>query len=374
LVHLAAVVLIELPPMRKCIRTPASYDMIRLRLPVEVWVGGLFSSVWLVGVLIGLPISWPDLGNAPLLQIHFFAPLALGALLQLIVARIQRHQPTTATCQQADRWLMIKLFPLLALSVFLYFNFKAWMPLVNPRLYDEQFQRIDLLLAPLLDSMIMVRQAIAAHVPVRVDDWYLLLYLGIFLVSLGTHSVIDPPVRQRQLMLGLCLNLLLGGVAYWIAPAQGPFLYRAGVNVDVQPLQHYMLAVFQQVRATGELPLGYFVAPLGALPSLHVAHSLFFTLWAARSARRLLVFYVPVLFWIVIEAPASGWHYLVDLPAGALLAIVSFSLAIYLIPGDAPEGRPAKLQPRLEPMLATQALPIETIGSAALSERSSGAD
>jgi hypothetical protein len=88
----------------------------------------------------------------------------------------------------------------------------------------------------------------------------------------------------------------------------------------------------------------------------------------------LLVFYVPVLFWIVIEAPASGWHYLVDLPAGALLAIVSFSLAIYLIPGDAPEGRPAKLQPRLEPMLATQALPIETIGSAALSERSSGAD
>jgi hypothetical protein len=222
---------------------------------------------------------------------------------------------------------MLKLAPLIAISVFLYYNFKAWMPFVNPRLYDAEFYAIDQAAAPLVQALFAVRQAVAMALPYHVDLWYTLFFLVMFFLSLAVHAVLDTTLHQRQLVIGMCLILLLGGICYWITPAEGPFLYRSGLNQLATGSQHGLHAVFEEVRATGSLPDGYFSAPLGAMPSLHVAFALFFTLWAARSARPLLIPYIPMLLWIVVEASASGWHYLIDLPFGALLAILVFALA-----------------------------------------------
>jgi hypothetical protein len=305
---------------------PVARDM----LSIEGWVALGFIGLWITGLAVGLPINYPDASNVALLQAHFVGPLAVAASLQLVL--------TTLLCrlgrpyrQDADPLLMLKLFPLVVLSVFLYFNFKAWTPLVNPRVYDAQLERIDTFGAPVVAALLGARQAIAALVAMNVDSWYNLLYFAMFFLSLAVHGVLDTPQRQRQLVLGMCLNLLVGGLAYWIAPAEGPFLYREGLNHDAYAAQQTMHVLFQYVQAKYILPPGYFTAALGAMPSLHIAQAVFFTLCAARSARPLLVVYIPVLIWITIEASASGWHYLIDLPAGVLLAWFSYTLATGLI-------------------------------------------
>ena len=300
------------------------------RLPVEYRVGLAATAVWAVGVLLGLPVPVPSRESLRGLELHFAWPLLVAAVVQLVataaVAVLGGRRG-----RAGDALVMVGLTPLVALSVYLYFSFKAWTPLVNPALHDAALQRTDEALAPLLAGAVAVRQAVAAAVPWEVDHWYGLLFFAMFFVSLAVHAVVDPPRRQRELVLGLCLNLVLGGLAYWLLPAEGPFLWRDGVNESVRGSQQVMHEVFWQVRQTGELVPGAFTAPLGAMPSLHVAHSLLFVVWAARSARWLLVAYVPVLAWILVEAPASGWHYLLDLPAGALLAVASLLLARRLL-------------------------------------------
>ena len=304
----------------------------RRALPIEFWIVAVFSSVFLVGVHLGLPINWPDSASFRFVQKHYFSPL-LGAFgLQMALPFLMNRGASS------DRWLMLKLLPFVMIVVLLHFNFKAWMPLVNPRSFDEAFHSLDQWLEPVKQTFVALRTWIAERVAINVDHAYHGLFVAMFFISLALHAGFDKPVRQRQLVMGLCLILLLGGVAYWIAPAVGPFLYGPGCNLASQGSQAYMWHQFQGVVQSGQLPPGYFTAPLAAMPSLHVAHALFLTMFAFGSMRWLFLLYLPALGWIVIESVASGWHYLIDLPFGAILAILCFSWARCIVPAGGAAG------------------------------------
>jgi PAP2 superfamily len=301
-----------------------------VRLPAAAQVSIFFGVFWLLGLAAGLPLNLPSENDWPFLEFHFFWGVLIAAMLQLCLTLSYMVLNRASGKRRPASLTMIKLFPLIVLSVLLYFNFKAWTPLVNPSLHDIWLEGADEWLAPVLSALIAARRSIATLSP-YVNILYSLLYFIPFFLSFGVHGILDPPAQQRQFVIGLCLNLILGGMSYWLMPAIGPFIFRTGENPLVWQYQKSMLELYNQLRATGQLPSGYFTAALGAMPSLHVGHSLFFTLWAARRVRPLLLLYVPSLIWIIIEAPASGWHYLLDLPAGALLAIVSFMLANWLV-------------------------------------------
>ena len=127
------------------------------------------------------------------------------------------------------------------------------------------------------------------------------------------------------------LILVIGGVSYWLFPVIGPFIFREGENALATLTQQFMFGAYQQVRHTGIFPAGYFVSPLAAMPSLHIAHSIFFTISVKRVAPYLLFFYVPISAWIVIESVASGWHYFLDLPAGLVVMLLSMFIAQLII-------------------------------------------
>ena len=314
-----------------------------IRLPLEARVAIAFTVIWLAGLLAGLPISVPSQGHVLVLEVQYALPIFVSALLQLVFTFLMHRRWQRAA---ADAFCIVRYTPLFALAIFLYYNFKAWMPLVNPRLYDAELYAIDQANAPVLRLFFALRHQIADALPYHVDLWYSVIFLGMFFLSLAVHAVLDTPFHQRRLMLGLCLILLFGGLSYSLMPAEGPFLFRSGPNDLAASSQRGMHAAFEEVRATGELPPGYFTAPLGAMPSLHVAFALFFTLWAVRSVKLLLVPYLPMLFWVVIEAAASGWHYLLDLPAGAVLALIAMRLADrWIVNGQAPvASTPAPLR------------------------------
>jgi hypothetical protein len=301
----------------------------------------LFTGLWAGGVLVGLPVNWPDAPSFDVVQRHYFSPLFVAALLQLLIAGVAGWWRRTN--HDADPFLMLKRVPFVVLVLFLHFNFKAWMPLVNGRLHDGFYEGLDQSCAPLLRGFCALRQLIARHSPCDPDGAYHALFVYMFFVSLSVHALLGTTWRQRQLVLGLCLILLLGGIAYWIAPAEGPFLFRHGLNGASFQAQQHMHALFEQVRRTRQLPPGYFTCPPAAMPSLHIAHALFFTLFAASGPRRvswLGLLYLPVLLWLVLESVASGWHYLIDLPAGAVLALACLAVARRLVPAPRLPPRP----------------------------------
>lgn len=299
------------------------------RLPVEAVVALVAGTVCLVGLAVGLPPNLPDSGSIEFVKAHYFSPVACACVLQIIAViasgRRDRSRPL----------LTLKLFPLVAISVLVHFMLKAWMPMVNPVCYDPLYQSVDVTLAPILDTAIGVRNAVAAISPVGVDFAYHTLFVGMFFVSLSVHSVVGPAAHQRQAFLGICLILLVGGVAYCVLPAIGPFIYREGMNANGTATQAVLLEQFKFVVATGTFPPGYFPCPLAAMPSLHNAHALFLTLFALRTVRWLGVLYIPVFLWIMIESVASAWHYLADVPVGLLIGLTVYVLVRRLIP-DAP--------------------------------------
>ena len=73
----------------------------------------------------------------------------------------------------------------------------------------------------------------------------------------------------------------------------------------------------------------YLATGLAAMPSLHVASSAVFVYYAWVYERRLCWLYLPLFLFIMNEAVASRWHYVVDIVAGIGLTAVAVFIVEY---------------------------------------------
>ncbi len=201
--------------------------------------------------------------------------------------------------------------------MFMHFQIKAWTPLVNPNTYDAFYQKTDMLtpIAGWLSALGKVLDTADIF-----SSLYFWLFFLTFALSFVLHSAFDHFRNFRKVVVGTCLILLLGGISYWIAPALGPFIYESSKLAGFPETQNGMYVMYQSIIATGKIPDAYFGASLAAMPSLHIANSLFLLLCARRSLKWLLIFYIPVFIFFVIVAVASKYHYVIDLVFGALLS------------------------------------------------------
>ena len=117
-----------------------------------------------------------------------------------------------------------------------------------------------------------------------------------------------------------------------VAPAIGPFIYEQGVDQEITFAQNYMLEFYS--RSVNEGPEflktnggSNFTAGLAAMPSLHVASSILFTMYSWVYGRLLFPLYIIAVLFISVTAIASRWHYLVDIPFGILLAYISYKIS-----------------------------------------------
>lgn len=214
--------------------------------------------------------------------------------------------------------------------MWLHFHIKMWVPLINPARFDELYQRTDTAVRPLIDVLIVIRNFIAEH-SVAVDLWYLWAFIGMFFASFAYHCVVERRYF-RPVLIATLINQSLGALSYLIAPAVGPFVYARGENALATQQQDGMLAAYNQLTTNGAAWLGehgasYFNAGLAAMPSLHAGAAWVFLWYAYRSRTVLLPVYIILFTWIVMEAMVSKWHYLIDLPAGIVLAALSIWVA-----------------------------------------------
>ncbi len=214
--------------------------------------------------------------------------------------------------------------------IYFHFHIKMWMPLLNARLYDNSYFQIDQQLRPLIDGLGRVRAGLASVLPAA-DFWYQGAQLGLFIGSFWIHGLGDRRWHHQN-MTALLLNLMIGPLAYLLAPAVGPFIFEAGPNQAATDAQQAMYAQFTDLVAQGPSWLvahgsQYFTAPLAAMPSLHVSAACIVSYYALRARSRFAPLMLLFAVWIFIDSVVSRWHYLVDLPAGIVLAAVAIAIA-----------------------------------------------
>ena len=208
------------------------------------------------------------------------------------------------------------------------------MPLVNHATYDRALFAADQQFRPLLDSLAWLRNHLAAGMPLA-DFWYQGAQLGLFIFSFWGLAFTSRHWHQHN-VTALLLNIMIGALAYLIAPAVGPFIFEQGQNALATQAQHTMLQVVEAVRLGGSGWIAahggeHFTAAPAAMPSLHLSAAVIVIYYAARARSALLPLMLAFGGWIAIEAVTARWHYLLDLPAGLLVAVTAIALtnAVY---------------------------------------------
>ncbi len=295
-----------------------------------------FSLVWLFLFLVKkFPIILPDNNTGAFAYQHYIIPLIAAFVVQLvapIIIKLIKHEKQILPDKK--NLLALLYIPFFFVVVFLHFNFKGWMPLVNPNMHDALYARIDQA-TPFAGWLIKVAAVI--NVNNSALALYGQLFILMFVFSLMSHATLDRFVNFRKVIVGTSLVMLIGSMSYWIAPAIGPFVFHVPSIAGFYPAQQQMYAMYNNFITTGVPPAGYFTSAPAAMPSLHVANSFYFLLMARKSMKVLFYIFIPFAAYFFIIAVASGWHYFIDLPFGILLAMLCVFIVdrIYVSPAPA---------------------------------------
>jgi hypothetical protein len=296
---------------------------LRIQIPLpEILLASAFVLIgFLISLTFGLPISLPASKS--------LAFTGLGNLVPVIV--VAAGLMITLLTQRAGRTLYFAT-ALVAYGAILitHFNIKLWVGVINPSLWDAQFWRIDEMLRPVIAGSMSIHNGLAVIIgPV---DWlYLFAFLAMFVCSIIVHSSRSFLVFREMILTAMLVHVL-GGLSYLVTPALGPFIYEPGVNALETQRQIFMLSAHDAALVGGiswfhTQGSEFLATGLAAMPSLHVASSAVFVYFAWKHERHLCWFYLPLFGFIMIEAVATRWHYIVDIVAGLGLT----ALAIFLV-------------------------------------------
>ena len=301
----------------------------------ELWVLILMALATLaIATWLGTGFVIPDERIRIYLGMRYAVPVALAAVCFAVPPLIRRIDGGDTPAMLGQLTWSAAFVAIFTGVMWLHFHIKMWVPLINPRRYDQLYQDMDLALAPLVNGMIMLREWLGQFMP-GVDWWYMIVFMGLFFLSFAYHLIFDEQ-GFRRVYLATMVNQALGAFSYALLPAVGPFLYEKGVSDLATRSQTGMWDAYNQLLAGGPAWLetigpSYFNAGLAAMPSLHAGASWVFVWYAFAHKTRLRALYVLAFGWILIEAVATKWHYIIDLPAGVALAAASIWIANRMI-------------------------------------------
>ncbi|QEX15050.1 hypothetical protein FRZ44_03300 [Hypericibacter terrae] len=309
-------------------------------LVVTLVVLGFFAIALAIAHRYGISFTEPRPGKIPGLDANYWAPPIFAAIAYLVIQLIGRqvarsNRPSWAAFGRRifDDYYLLALF---IFVIYVHFNIKMWIPVVNPALYDETYFAIDQALRPVIDLFAWLR-GLGARVIPAVDIWYQAGFFAVFVLSYLTHSIGNRRWHYHN-MIGLLLIEMIGPLSYLFAPAVGPFIYEQGPNAMATNAELTMYEVYKQVLAGGAAWVSehggqYFAQPLAAMPSLHVGATFVIVYYAVKARQWVSPLAVLAFAWIVIESVVARWHYVIDLPVGLLLAAIAILLTNRLCRG-----------------------------------------
>lgn len=251
-------------------------------------------------------------------------------------------------------WLLLltRLWIACLAFTYTYFWLKVCVPLVNPRLWDGLFWRLDIALhLGFSPNLFLARLVQGTPVAALLDLWYALWLpsvtygIAFFVASVGART-------RRRFVLSCILTWSIGAWLYVALPALGP-VYAFQQALREVPIatpravggQGLLWENYQKVVAGRSGPLRQFNPTRGvaAFPSLHVGGHWLLMLWVRRRMRPLFAVAAVGTLLTFLGSLVTGWHYAVDGYAGILVAQFAYWAALRL-----ESGRPG--EPDLPPI------------------------
>jgi len=241
---------------------------------------------------------------------RLFLPLPVAALMCLWIASRMRRHPREAG--------LVADFSLYALATVVMAALATGAQLTPYPPIDAALARGDAALG--FDGVAVLRE-VAARPPLRLflDLCYQSTDLQLALVPLAAALAPDRR-RLRVLVHALIYSTLAGMLFYYFFPSSGP----AGVyaSPDFAPVQRLTSQKFAWVHSFQ--PGATIAGGLVAFPSFHVAWAVL-VVDAARGRRELFWPALALNALVVASTVLLGWHFLVDVPAGILLALAGIA-------------------------------------------------
>lgn len=222
-----------------------------------------------------------------------------------------------------DIWIFLRLMLCLAMAIYLMQAFKWWSQM-QLQLYDQAYWDIDNTLSSVKSLFLASEDWLG--IP---QIWYFYGFSWFFVIPYMAALLLVPDLFLRLMSANMAV-MLLGGIAYTIAPADGPLLYGLAGDPILAEAQQHMLNATHQFRESGFMfNPALFDAVLGAMPSLHVAHVTAIVMVIAQYNRGIAVAFVPPVLFICAYSVVTHFHYLADIPAGLVLAVISVGVSTH---------------------------------------------
>lgn len=287
---------------------------------IAILLAGICAAL-LVAFVNDLPILLPSQRALGAFGVHYLVPVVTLIGWGLLILR--NRQPKVL-------FYLAAAFVCYLGVLIVHFNLKLWVTAVNGANHDAAFMQSDRFLQPVVDACFAIRHWLAAHLG-NIDAAYLFAFIAMFYASFIVHAVRDIAVFRKLVVAVFCVHLL-GAAGYLAWPALGPFIYEDGANAVATAAQAGMQRLVLSIKAGGADWLAVngqanLLAGPAAMPSLHTAVSAIFVIFAWRHERWLRWAYLPLFAFILVEAVATRWHYVVDLAAGGVLAFACVAIA-----------------------------------------------
>lgn len=238
-------------------------------------------------------------------------------------------------------WLLDSLRLMIsgALLLHSYEWIKITVPLLHPRLFDQQLWRLDQALLLGHSPNILLLNVFSDTTVLRLIDFS---YARIFFTSLTVAFgfFLSSPSRRLRVAFsdGNSLLWLTGAWLYLAIPSLGPAIRFPDVwlpLIDVlQTSTHMQAALMKNYNAVLRLPFGgsfkgvQLLFGVAAFPSLHVAFQSFAFLWMRRQWIYGEVIFGVFTLIILIGSIVTGWHYLIDGLAGMAMAAFCYDVSL----------------------------------------------
>lgn len=279
----------------------------------------------------GAPV-WNLTTIAPEIALGFLLQALIGMGIRFAVAARKGNVRELLTAYRSKGWIAdtLRLAVFTGLWTHTYGWIKLMIPLLHPRLFDQQLWSLDRTICFGYSPNVFLLTLFSSPPLLRVIDWS---YANIFFTSLNIMAIFFASAPERRLRVAFmnsnALLWLTGAWLYVAVPSLGPAYRFPEVWLPLAPLldrtqtfQRLLMSNYEAVSASlrgARRPINVLFG-VAAFPSLHVAFQTLAFLWMRRLTRWGGIVFGVFACLIFIGSIVTGWHYLIDGVAGAALA------------------------------------------------------
>lgn len=275
----------------------------------------------------------------PPIVIGFFLQALIGIAIRLAFAARRGAARELLTTYRSAGWIIdtVRLAIFSGIWVHLYGWIKLTTPMLHPRLFDQQLWNLDRAICFGYEPNVFFLTLFSASPVLHVIDW---TYAGLFFASLNIVAIFIASAPDRRMricfMNSNTMLWLVGAWLYVAVPALGPAYRFPGVWLPLAPIltetqfyQRLLISNYTSVLAWmrgAQRPVNILLG-VAAFPSLHVGFQMLAFLWMRRVTKWGGTLFGIFAVFIFIGSIVTGWHYLIDGIAGAVLAWLCYVLS-----------------------------------------------